>query len=112
MGGFSLNPLNAFTENCNRNLAKPVTPVRFSFSVKFINYTFDKFNSIYRCFLLSGAAIESHPRKQLNKKYSLQSNFTAFLKVFLEFCNDFTIFRRVQSIERSFNDHQLFIETF
>ena len=63
MEDFSLNPLNVFTENCKtyRNLAKPVTPVRFSFSVKFINNTFDKFNNIYYCFLLPGAAIESHP---------------------------------------------------
>ena len=66
MGDFNLNPLNIFTENCktNKNLAKPVkpvTPVRFSFTVKFINNTFDKFNSTYYCFLLSGAAIESHP---------------------------------------------------
>ena len=70
MGDCSLNPLKFFTENCKiyRNLAKPVTPVRFYFSVKFINNTFDKFN-IYYCFLLSGAAIESHPGKQSNKKY-------------------------------------------
>ena len=76
MGDFSLNPLNFFTENCKtyRNLAKyvsisKVTTARFSFSVKFINNTFDNFNSIYYCFLLSGAAIESHPGQQLNKKY-------------------------------------------
>ena len=66
----SLNPLKFFTENCKtyRNLAKPVsisklTPVRFSSSVKFINNIFDNFNNIYYCFLLSGAAIESHPGK-------------------------------------------------
>ena len=73
MGDFSLNPLNVFTQNCKtyRNLAKPVsiskvTPVRFSFFVKFINNTFD---NIYYCFLLPGEAIESHPGKQLNKIY-------------------------------------------
>ena len=66
----SLNPLKSFTENCKtyRNLAKPVsvsklTPVRFSFSVKFINNIFDNFNNIYYCFLLSGAAIESDAGK-------------------------------------------------
>ena len=66
----SLNPLKCFTENCKtyRNLAKPVsitklTPVRFSSSVKFINNIFNNFNNIYYCFLLSGAAIESHPGK-------------------------------------------------
>ena len=66
----NLNPLKFFTENCKtyRNLAKPVsisklTPVRFSSSVKFINNIFDNFNNIYYCFLLSGAAIESHPEK-------------------------------------------------
>ena len=38
-----------FKENCKtyRNLTKPVTPVRLSFPVKFINNTFDKFNNIY-----------------------------------------------------------------
>ena len=69
MGDFSLNPLKCFTENCYRNLAKPVNQVRFSFSVKFINNTFDKFNNICYCFLLSGAAIESHLGNQVNKKY-------------------------------------------
>ena len=65
MGNLSLNPLKFFTENCKtyRNLAKPVTPVTFSLSAKFINNTFNKFNNIYYCFLLSGAAIESHPGK-------------------------------------------------
>ena len=60
-----------FTENCKtyRNLAKTVsvsklTPVRYSSSVKFINNIFDKkFNNIYNCFLLSGAAIKRHPGK-------------------------------------------------
>ena len=66
----NLNPLKFFPENCKTyiNLAKPVsiiklTPVRFSSSVKFINNIFDNFNDIYYCFLLSGAAIESHPGK-------------------------------------------------
>ena len=66
----SLNPLKVFIENCKtyRTLAKRVsisklTPVKFSFSVKFINNIFDNFNNIYYCFLLSGAAIESRPRK-------------------------------------------------
>ena len=76
MGDFSLNPLTFFTENWKtyRNLAKPasiskVTPVRFYFSVKFINNTFDNFNNIYYCFLLSGAAIVTHRGQQFNKKY-------------------------------------------
>ena len=71
----SLNPLKCFTKNCKtyRTPAKPVsisklTSVRFSSSVKFINNIFDNFNNIYYFFLLSGAAIESHPGKQLNKK--------------------------------------------
>ena len=65
MGDFRLDPLKLFTENCKtyRNLAKPVTPVTFTLSVKFINNTFDKFNNIYYCFLLSRAAIESRPGK-------------------------------------------------
>ena len=115
MGNLSLNPLKFFTENCKtyRNLAKPVTPVTFSFSVKFINNTFDKFNNIYYYFLMSGASIESHPGKLLNKKnILLQIKFTAFLKVFLEFCNFYNIQMGTMSIERSFSDHQLFIETF
>ena len=72
MGDFSLNPLILFAENCKtyRNLENisisNVTPVRFSFFVKFINNTFD---NTYYCFLLSGEAIESHPGKHLNKKY-------------------------------------------
>ena len=51
MGDLSLNPLNFFTENFKtyRNL--------------------DNFNNIYYSFLLSGAAIESYPGQQLNKKY-------------------------------------------
>ena len=66
----SLSPLTFFTENYKtyRNLAKSVlvsklTPVGFSSAVKFINNILDNFNNIYYCFLLSGAAIESHPRK-------------------------------------------------
>ena len=66
----SLNPLKFFTENRKtyRNLAKPVsisklTPVSFTASVKFINNIFDNFTNIYYCFLLSGAAIESHTGK-------------------------------------------------
>ena len=62
----SLNPFKFFTENYKtyRNLAKPVsvsklTPVRFSFSAKFINNIFDNFNNIDHWFLLSGAALES-----------------------------------------------------
>ena len=54
----SFNPLIFFTENYKtyRNLAKPVsvsklTLVRFSSSVKFINYIFDNFNNIYYSFL-------------------------------------------------------------
>ena len=68
MGDFNLNPSKSFTENCKtyRNLANPVTS---SLSVKFINNIFDKFNNIYYCFLLLGAAIKSNPGKQLNKKY-------------------------------------------
>ena len=57
----NLNPLKFFTENCKtyRHLEKPVsisklTPVRFSFSAKFISNIFDNFNNIYYCFLLSG----------------------------------------------------------
>ena len=98
MEEISLNPLNFLTESCKtyRNPAKPVTPVRFSFSVKFINNTSDKFNNIYYCFLLSGAAIKSHPGNNWIKNILLQINFTAFLKVFLEFCTYFTIFRWVQ----------------
>ena len=82
MGDFSLNPLKFFTENCYRNLAKPVTPVRFSFSVKFINNTFDKFNSICYCFLLPGAAIESHPGNRLNKKYFTTNQLQCIFKGF------------------------------
>ena len=95
---FSLYPLDFWqkTVKTYRNLAKPVTPVRFSFSVKFINSTFDKLNNIYYCFLLSGAAIESHPRNNWVKNILLQINFTAVLKGFLEICTYFTIFRRVQ----------------
>ena len=65
MGDFRLNPLTFFKENCKtyRNLAKPVTPVTFSLSVKSISNTLDKFNNIYYCFLLSGAVIQSHPGK-------------------------------------------------
>ena len=98
MGDFSLNPLNFLTENCKtyRTLTKPATPVRFPFSIKFINSNFDKFDNIYYCFLLSGAAIESHPGNNWIKNILLQINLTAFLKVFLEFCTYFTIFRRVQ----------------
>ena len=66
MGDFSLNPLKVFTENSKtyRNLAKPVsvskiTPIRFSFSVKFINNTFDNFNNIYYCFILLEAALKA-----------------------------------------------------
>ena len=66
----SLNPLKFFTGNCKTygNLVKFVsvsklTPVRFSSFLKFINNIFDNFNSIYYWFLLSGAAIESHPGK-------------------------------------------------
>ena len=82
MGDFSLNTLKFFTENCYRNLAKPVTPVRFSFSVKFINNTFDKFNNICYCFLLSGAAIESHTGNQLNKKYFATNQLHCIFKGF------------------------------
>ena len=96
MGDFSLNPLKFFTENCYRNLAKLVTPVRFSFSFKFINNFFDKFNNIRYCFLLSVAAIESHPGNQLNKMYFATNQLLRILKVFLEFCTYFTIFTRVQ----------------
>ena len=109
MEDFSLNPLNVFTENCKtyRNLAKPVTPVRFSFSVKFINNTFDKFNNICYCFLLSGAAIESHPGNQLNKKYFATNQLHCIFKGFswvlhlLYYIQKGTI-----SIESSFGDHQ------
>ena len=81
MADFSLNPLNVFTENCKtyRNLAKPLSLVRFSFSVKFINNTFDKFDNIYHC---SGAAIESHPGKQLNKKYFATNQLHCIFKGF------------------------------
>ena len=78
-----------FSENCKtyRNLAKPVsiskrTPVRFSFSVKFIYNTFDNFNNIYFCFLLSGAAIESRPEKQWNKKYFATNQLYCIFKRF------------------------------
>ena len=82
MGDFSLNPLKFFTENCYRNLAKPVTPVRVSFSAKFINNTFDKVNNIYYCFPLSGAAIESHPGNQENKKYFTTNQLHCIFKGF------------------------------
>ena len=72
---YCLNLLKVLTENCKtyRNLAKPplirkLTPVRISYSVKFINNIFHSFNKIYYYFLLSGAAIESYPGKLLNKK--------------------------------------------
>ena len=115
MGDFRLNPLKFFTENCKtyRNLAKPVTPVTFSLSVKFINNTFDKFNNICYCFLLSGAAIESHPGNQLNKKYFATNQLHCIFKGFswvlhlLYYIQKGTI-----SLERSFGGHQLFIETF
>ena len=91
MGNFSLIPLKFFPENCKtyRNLAKPVSvskvpPVRF-FSLKFINNTFDNFDNIYYYFLLSRAAIESHPGKQLNKNILLQINFTG------NFCLSFAL---------------------
>ena len=96
-----------------RNLAKPVNPVRFSFSVKFMNNTFDKFNNICYCFLLSGAAIESHPGNQLNKKYFGTNQIHCIFKDFswvlhlLYYIQKGTI-----RIERSFSDNQLFIETF
>ena len=93
MGDFSLNPLiflhktvKFFTENC-----------QLTFSAKFINNTFDKFNNIYYCFLLSGETFESHLGNNWIKNILLHINFTAFLKVFLE---------------RLFGDHQLIIETF
>ena len=67
MGDFekTFNSLNPFFY---RNLAKPVStviliPVRFSFSIKFINNIFDNFNNIYYCFLLSGATLENYPEK-------------------------------------------------
>ena len=84
MGDFSLNPLKFFAENCKtyRNLSKSVTVARFSFSVKFINNIFDKFSNIYYCFLLSGAAIESHPGKQLNKKYFAANQLHFIFKEF------------------------------
>ena len=111
MGDCSLNPLKFFTENCKnyRNLAKPVTPVRFYFSVKFINNTFDKLNNIYYCFLLSTAAIESHPGKQLFCYKSTSLRFKGFSWVLhlLYYIQKGTV-----SIERLFSDHQLFIEIF
>ena len=111
MGDCSLNPLKFFTENCKiyRNLAKPVTPVRFYFSVKFINNTFDKLNNIYYCFLLSRTAIESHPGKQLFCYKSTSLRFKGFSWVLhlLYYIQKGTI-----SLERSFGVHQLFIETF
>ena len=100
MGDFSLNPLKFFTGNCKtyRNLAKPVSvskvpPVRF-FSLKFINNTFDHFDNIYYYFLLSRAAIESHPRKQLNKKYFATNQL--HWQLLIESCTYFTIFRKVK----------------
>ena len=112
MGDFSLNPLKVFTENRKtyRSLAKPVSvskvpPIRFSFSVKFVNNAFDNFNNIYYYFLLSRAAIESHPGKQLNKKHFATNQLHwHFFKVLLEFCTYFTIFRRVQ---QEFSAHSL-----
>ena len=98
MGDFSLNPLKFFTENCKiyTNLAKPVLvskvpPVRF-FSLKFIYNTFNNFDNYYS--LLSRAAIESHPGKQLNKKYFATNQL--HWQLLLEFCTYFTIFRRVK----------------
>ena len=100
MGDFSLNPLNFFPENCKtyRNLAKSVSvskvpPVSF-FSLKFINNTFDNFDNIYYYFLLSRAAIESHPGKQLNEKYFATNQL--HWQLLLEFCTYFTIFRRIK----------------
>ena len=117
MGDFSLNPLKYFTETCKtyRNLEKPVTSVRFSFSVKFINRTFDKFNYIYYYFLLSGASIESHPEKLSNKKYFATNQLHCIFKGFSWVLQEKTQKLYAEgtiSIERSFNDHQLFIETF
>ena len=82
MGDFSLNPLKFFTENCCKNLAKTVPPVRFSFSVKFINNTFDKLNNICYCFLLSGSAIGSHSGNELNKKYLATNQLHCIFKGF------------------------------
>ena len=107
MGDFSLNPLKFFTENCYRNLAKPVTSVGFSFSVKFIKNTFDKFNSICCCFLLSGPAIEIHPGNQVNKKYFATNQLHCIFKGFSRVWTYFTIFRRVfVRTECSFSDYQ------
>ena len=112
MGDFSLNPLNFFTENGYRNLAKLVTLVRFSFSVKFINNTFDNLITFAIVFL-SGAAIESHPGNQVNKKYFATNQLHCIFKGFswvlhlLYYIQKGTI-----RIERSFSDHQSFIETF
>ena len=95
MGDFSLNPLKVFTENCKtyRSLAKPVSvskvpPIRFSFSVKFVNNAFDNFNNIYYYFLLSRAAIESHRGKLLNKKYFATNQLHC---IFLMFCLSFAL---------------------
>ena len=70
-----------------RNLAKPTSickeiPVKLSFSVEFINNTFDNFNNIYYCFLLSEAAIEGYFGKQLNKNYFATNQLQCICKCF------------------------------
>ena len=113
MGDFSLNPLIFFfPENCKNS--KPVairkeTPVKklqTSFLVKFINNTFNNFNNVYYCFLLSGTAIESHPGKQLNKKYFATNQIHCIFKGFLKFRTYFTIFR---SVRQAFSAHLVII---
>ena len=88
MGGFSLNPLIFFKKTvklqksgktCNN---QEINSIKISFLVKFINNTFNNFNNVYYCFLLSGTAFESHPGKQLNEKYFATNQIHCIFKGF------------------------------
>ena len=81
-GGFQLKSVKIFYRKLLQKSGKTRTPVRVSFSAKFINNTFDKVNNIYYCFPLSGAAIESHPGNQVNKKYFTTNQLHCIFKGF------------------------------
>ena len=84
MGDFRLNLLKFFTENCKtyRNLAKPLTPVTFFLSAKFINGTFNKFNNIYYVFYCREQPLKYILENNGIKHILQQINFTAFLEGF------------------------------